>query len=227
LNISTSGKPAYNRPGIASTEEPMLALARQTPWKAINELRRYAELPFIRLYFALHGVAWGAGWMIYGRPLIQRHAGSTITIGRGLEMRNWFGSNPLGVAHRSILVTWTAGARIEIGDGVGMTGATLVAQTQVSIGNRVFIGANSTICDTDFHPLRDHLRQLDPTAGTSRPIVIEDDVFIGMSTLILKGSRIGRGSVVGAGSVVSGDVPPGVIVAGNPARVIRSLSEGV
>lgn len=204
----------------------MIAQTRQTPWKAINELRRYGALPFIRLYFALHGVAWGPGWMIYGRPLIQRHAGSRITIGRGLTMRNWFGSNPLGVHHRSILATWAAGARIEIGDDVGMTGATLVAQTQIRIGDRVFIGANSTLCDTDFHPLRSDDRYSDPTAGVSRPIVIEDDVFIGMSALILKGSRIGRGSIIGAGSVVSGEVPPSAVYAGNPAQLVRRLDDG-
>ena len=201
----------------------MISQTRQTPWKAINELRRYGMLPFIRLYFALHGVDWGPGWMVYGRPLIQRHAGSTLTIGSGLTMRNWFGSNPLGVHHRSILATWAADARLEIGDDVGMTGATLVAQTQVRIGDRVFIGANSTICDTDFHPLRSDERYIDPTAGVSRPIVIEDDVFIGMWTLILKGSRIGRGSIIGAGSVVSGEVPPGVVYAGNPAQLVRQL----
>ncbi len=145
----------------------MLAQARQTPWKAINELRRYAELPLIRAYFALHGVAWGQGWLIYGRPLIQRHAGSTITIGRGLNMRNWFGSNPLGVNHRSILATWAADAAITLGDDVGMTGATIVAQTRVSIGDRVFVGANSTLCDTDFHPLRGDQRQIDPAAGAA------------------------------------------------------------
>ena len=57
------------------------------------------------------------------------------------------------------------------------------------------------------------------------PIVIEDVVFIGMQSLILKGVRIGCGSVVGAGSVVVMDVPPGVVVAGNPARVVKRLGE--
>jgi acetyltransferase-like isoleucine patch superfamily enzyme len=203
----------------------MIEQTRQTPWKAINELRRYAELPLIRLYFALHGVRWQPGWMIYGRPLIQRHAGSVITIGRGLGMRNWLGSNPLGVHHRSILVTWAAGARIEIGDDVGMTGATIVAQTQVSIGHRVFIGANATIADTDFHPLRPDERRQNSSAGVSRPIIIEDDVFIGMWALILKGTYIGTGSVIGAGSVVSGEIPPGVIAAGNPARVVKAVDD--
>ncbi len=203
----------------------MLAQAHQTPWKAVNELRRCAELPLIRAYFALSGVAWGQGWLIYGRPLIQRHAGSTITIGRGLNMRNWFGSNPLGVNHRSILATWTADAAISLGDDVGMTGATIVAQTRVSIGNRVLIGANSTICDTDFHPIDSEMRRVDVMAGVTRPITVEDDVFIGMGVLILKGVTVGRGSVIGAGSVVSTSIPAGVIAAGNPARVIRNVDE--
>jgi galactoside O-acetyltransferase len=60
-------------------------------------------------------------------------------------------------------------------------------------------------------------------AGKHAPVIIEDDVFVGMHSLILKGVTIGRGSVVGAGSVVSRDVPPGVIVAGNPAQVIRPI----
>ncbi len=87
----------------------------------------------------------------------------------------------------------------------------------------MFIGANSTICDTDFHPLNPLEREKAPTAGLSRPIIIEADVFIGMNVLILKGSHIGHGSVIGAGSVVSGDIPAGVIAAGNPARVIRDI----
>jgi len=56
--------------------------------------------------------------------------------------------------------------------------------------------------------------------------VIEDDVFIGMGVIVLKGSHLGRGCVVGAGSVVSGTFPPGSIVAGNPARVVRALASG-
>jgi galactoside O-acetyltransferase len=63
----------------------------------------------------------------------------------------------------------------------------------------------------------------DPASGASAPVIIEDDVFIGTQVMILKGTRIGKGSVVGAGSVVAGEIPPQVLVAGNPAQVLRQL----
>jgi len=64
----------------------------------------------------------------------------------------------------------------------------------------------------------------DPSAKASpAPVVIEDEVFIGTSCLILKGVTIGRRSVIGAGSVVSKCIPAGVIAAGNPAKVVREL----
>ena len=195
-----------------------------TPWKVDNELRRYLTWPFIRLYFARHGVAWGPDWRIFGTPLIQRHRDSQIHIGPHFEMRNWLGSNPLGVNHRCILATWTAGAAITIGASTGLTGATLCAASSISIGRQVRIGANSTITDTDFHPLELNERRLNPRNGQMAPVIIEDDVFIGMHALVLKGSHIGRGSVIGAGSVVTGCIPAGVIVAGNPARIVRELA---
>jgi acetyltransferase-like isoleucine patch superfamily enzyme len=75
--------------------------------------------------------------------------------------------------------------------------------------------------DTDFHPLDPERRRNDPLDGATRPVVIEDDVFIGMNSLILKGVRLGKGCVIGAGSVVTHDVPAGAVAAGNPARIIR------
>jgi acetyltransferase-like isoleucine patch superfamily enzyme len=140
-------------------------------------------------------------------------------------MRSWFASNPLGVNHRVVLATWSSEASIVIGDGVGLTGTTICAQSRIVIGDRVRIGANTTLVDTDFHPLSPAERRATPKAGKSVPVVIEDDVFIGMHVLILKGSYIGHGSVIGAGSVVTGRVPPMVVAAGNPARVIRELDE--
>ena len=75
-------------------------------------------------------------------------------------------------------------------------------QKGVEIGSSVKISSHSFICEG---------------------VTIEDNVFIGMNCLILKGLTIGKGSMVGAGSVVTMDVPSDVIVAGNPARLIRKL----
>lgn len=194
-----------------------------TPWRASNELRRVLALPYIRLMFLLHGVPWGRGWRILGMPIIQRHRGSRIELRDGLELRSWYSANPLAPNHPVVLATRSAGAIIRIGQNCGLTGATLVAAERIEIGNHVLVGANATIVDTDFHPLDPQGRRRDILNGMHRPVVIEDDVFIGMNSLILKDVRIGRGSVVGAGSVVSQDVPSGVIVAGNPARVVRAL----
>lgn len=203
--------------------EHPLHTAFTTPWRAINELRRVATLPYIRLMFLLQGIPWGQNWRIYGMPIIQRHRGSIIQLGDGLSLRSWYSTNPLAPNHPVVLATRTATAVLCIGTDCGFTGTTLVAAERIEIGNCVAVGANVTIADTDFHPLDPDERQRNFLAGQHAPVIIEDDVFIGMHSLILKGVRIGQGSVVGAGSVVTCDVPPSVIVAGNPARIIRNL----
>jgi acetyltransferase-like isoleucine patch superfamily enzyme len=59
--------------------------------------------------------------------------------------------------------------------------------------------------------------------NAAAPIVIENDVFVGMDALVMKGVTLGEGAVVGAGSVVAQDVPSRTVVAGNPAQVVREL----
>ena len=132
-------------------------------------------------------------------------------------------SNPLGPNHPVVLATWRQGACLDVGADFAMTGGVLCAAERITIGNHVVVGANTTIVDTDFHPLEAMGRKVNAAAGRSAAIVIEDDVFIGMNCLVLKGVTIGRGSMIGAGSVVTRDVPPGVIVAGNPAKLVRDL----
>ncbi|RMF78291.1 MAG: acyltransferase [Chloroflexi bacterium] len=198
--------------------------AFDTPWKASNEIIRLMMWPLIRLTFMFSGVAWGSGWRLYGLPIIQKHRRSTMTIGARLNLRSTARSNPLGPNRPVVLSTRRPGAVLTIGDDFGMTGGSIVCEERITIGNRVTVGANSIITDTDFHPLDARHRFEHPLDGATAPVIIEDDVFIGMQVLILKGVTIGAASVVGAGSVVTRDVPPAVIAAGNPARVIGELS---
>ena len=194
-----------------------------TPWKVWNALERWLAYPRARLVFAMNGIPWGRGWRLYGVPIVQKHRHSVIRLGPGLSLRSATCSNPLGANHPVILCTWQAGAVLEIRANFGMTGGTLCAAERIEIGDNVTVGANTTIIDTDFHPLEAQVRRLRPQDARTAPILIDDNVFIGMSCLILKGVTLGKDSVVGAGSVVTTSVPQGVVVAGNPARIIREL----
>jgi acetyltransferase-like isoleucine patch superfamily enzyme len=202
-----------------------LRMAYETPWKVRLELRRLLSWPVARILFTLAGVRWGHGWKLYGVPILQKHRRSTLIIGNNLELRSIPQSNALGPFHPVILSTRRPEARLVIGRGFGMTGGTLCAEHNITIGDNVWVGANCTITDTDFHPLDLAARLVRPLDGVTAPVIIEDGVFIGMQSLILKGVTIGARSVIGAGSVVARDIPPGVIAAGNPAKVIRSLSD--
>jgi maltose O-acetyltransferase len=116
------------------------------------------------------------------------------------------------------------GTKIVIGEGTFINnGFSAIAEhSSITIGRRVLIGVNVEIIDSDFHGLRVEDR------GKSRPewakpVVIEDDVFLGSNVRVLKGVTIGRGAVVANGSIVVTDVPPGVVAGGNPARTIKAL----
>jgi acetyltransferase-like isoleucine patch superfamily enzyme len=197
-----------------------------TPWKMTNFVLSRLAIPKSRLRFFLAGVPWGKGWRLYGVPIIQRHRRSVMTFGPGLQLRSLTRSNPLGINHHVLLATIREGAVLEVGENFAMSGGSICAAGHVSIGNNVAIGANTTIVDTDFHPLDPQKRREARAAGAILPVIIEDDVFIGMNCLVLKGVTIGRRSVIGAGSVVNKSVPPGVVAAGNPARVVRELPRG-
>lgn len=195
-----------------------------TSWKVGNELIRWIGYPFLRILFMANKIQWRKNWKIIGCPIIQKHRKSIMKFGEGFSLRSTIGSNPLGVNHPVILCTWEKDAVLEIGNEFGMSGGSICTAEKIIIGNHVNIGANCTIIDTDFHPLDANLRQVSPQDAQTSPIYIEDNVFIGMNCLILKGVRIGHSSVIGAGSIVTKNIPPKVIACGNPARVIREFS---
>jgi acetyltransferase-like isoleucine patch superfamily enzyme len=114
-------------------------------------------------------------------------------------------------------------------------GTDLFITSSISIGDNVMISSRCTIIDSDLHSLAFDERKDDILVVFNRkqknwdgveqaPIRIEDKVWIGLRSIVLKGVTIGEGAIIGAGSVVTKDVPPWVIVAGNPARVVRELS---
>ena len=121
------------------------------------------------------------------------------------------------------LVTTRPEALILIGHNVRLNGCTIIAADRVAVGADCVLGS----CE-----IRDHLPYSESPEERRRPappkpVVIEQNVWIGGQVSVLPGVRIGRDSVVGIHTVVFDDVPPGVIAGGNPARVLRALDSGV
>lgn len=115
------------------------------------------------------------------------------------------------------------GGELEIGDGVFINhGVSIAASLRVTIGRSATIGPSVFITDNDFHRLEPERRN---EAPESRPVTIGENVWLGLRVIVLPGVTIGDHTVVGAGSIVTRDLPPRVLAAGVPARVIRSLDD--
>ncbi len=126
-----------------------------------------------------------------------------------IEHGAWFGS----------------GKGIRVGDrsDIGMDALVI---GPVHIGADVMMGPRCVLLASSHDTRRVDVPMNTQGFRDDRPIVIEDDVWIGAGCIILPGRRIGTGSIVGAGSVVVSDVPPWTVVAGNPARVVKRRREG-
>lgn len=124
-----------------------------------------------------------------------------------------------------------------VGDFTLMNGALVMAEERIEIGSHCLISWNVGIADSDFHPLAPAQRIIDARALApffkdrpprpklrTMPVIISDNVWIGMNAVILKGVTIGENSVVAAGAVVTKSVPPDVVVAGNPAVITKELT---
>lgn len=115
------------------------------------------------------------------------------------------------------------GSNCRIGAGSFLNhGVYLMDGAPITLGRNCFLGPSCGLYTAN-HPLNAVQR----AQGLERalPITLGDDVWLGGNVVILPGVTIGSGSVIGAGSVVTHDIPPGVVAAGNPCRVLRSITE--
>jgi acetyltransferase-like isoleucine patch superfamily enzyme len=123
-----------------------------------------------------------------------------------------------------------------VGDFSLLNGALIMAEERVEIGSYVLVSWNVGIADSDFHPIEPAQRRQDALALApyfenrpprpairTAPVRIADNVWIGMGAVILKGVEIGENSVVAAGAIVTRSVPANVVVAGNPAQIVKEL----
>jgi len=152
----------------------------------------------------------------FGRYRSQRDPG--LVIGERVRVYTWatFNVEPTGL--------------IEIGDDAILVGPVFMCAEHIRVGRRVILSYNVTIADSDFHPRDPEERKRDAIANApmgdrkdrpalvTRPVTIEDDVWIGIGAIVLKGVTIGKGARIGAGAVITRDVPAGATLIGNPAQ---------
>lgn len=167
-----------------------------------------------KIKFMSWGILYGKGIRVIGKVIIFRDPESIIKIGNHCVFNSSSKLNFRGINHPCILQTGAPHAMIMIGNHVEMSGTSIVSNHSVTIGNNVLIGANCQIGDRDGHSNR--------YKSSPKPIIIENDVWLGMNVTVLKGVTIGENSIIGANSVVTKDIPANSIAAGNPCSVIRT-----
>ena len=134
-----------------------------------------------------------------------------------------------------LLMVYSYGGQIKMGDDCSLSPLSRIVSTKnVLIGNRVLIGHNVNIIDNISHPLDAKLRHEDYlnsfTIGMiecdlkSEEIIIEDDVWIGFNSTILRGVKIGQGAIIGACSIVTKDIEPWSVNVGNPLKLRKYLN---
>ncbi|OWW26246.1 hypothetical protein B4Q04_00750 [Zobellia sp. OII3] len=173
--------------------------------------------------FYLAGVKVGKSLMVMG-PIKLVVRGQLI-IGDNLNVISGNMMNPLG-RNLKTCIRVDEKAEILIGNNVGMSCVSIWSREKITIGNNVKLGGNVILFDSDMHSLDYKLRrnvETDSVNAKSAAVVIEDDVFIGASSIITKGVRIGQRSIVAAGSVVAKSIPENEIWGGNPAKFIRKI----
>lgn len=102
-----------------------------------------------------------------------------------------------------------------------LNGVFLSARGRIEIGSDCLFATGIQIMDSDTHEIRSRNRITDLDAP--QPVKIGNNVWVGLNAIILKGTEIGDNSVVGAGSVVKGKFPANCVIAGNPARIVKTF----
>lgn len=181
------------------------------------------ELALLFFRIVYPGLSVGRRPRIWGRFDVMMFPDSTILIGDDLHMVSSPSRSAITLFSRCSLTTF-AGSEIRIGNRVGLNGTTITSKKRIQIGDGTMIAPNVIIVDSDFHAQwPPESRLISSTADTDREVVIGENVWIGMNTVVLKGSTIGDNTIIGACSLVSGAIPANVIAGGNPARILRPL----
>ena len=184
---------------------------------SINYLSSYFWSFICFLNFRIKGVKILMNNKFWGWTILSRYPQSKISIGGPNYFVSSKNVNLIGVNRKCIISTHTRKATIEIGSNNGFSGVTISAFNKIVIGDNLKVGANVLITDSNWHPE-------DSRSGQSSPVIIHNNVWLGVNCIVLKGVTIGENAIIGANSVVVKDIPANCIASGNPCKVIKAIN---
>lgn len=191
----------------------------------MRKLNRIFWISFYRILFKIKKIEFSESLRICNHLPITLGEKTVFKVGKNFT----FSSGAYNPLSRNIKgeIYLENSANLIIGDDVGISSSCIWVFDFLKIGNRVKIGADTIVLDSDTHSLDYKIRQngkLDRKYAKKKGITIEDDVLIGTRSIILKGVTIGARSIVGSGSIVTKSIPSDEIWAGNPAKFIKRIS---
>ena len=190
-----------------------------------NWARFRSDVIYQKVKLLYPNVKLGKNIRFFGPIHLQIAKTATVCIGDNVTFRSSTVYNFVGI-NRSVSICVGDYATLIVGANCGFSGTAIYASISITIGPYCNLGGNTSIWDTDFHPLDYQLRRVQIEGTKQADIHLDSDVFVGANSLILKGVSIGARSVVGAGSVVARSIPADQIWAGNPAKLLRPCTAG-
>ncbi|MGD8779516.1 MAG: DapH/DapD/GlmU-related protein [Ignavibacteria bacterium] len=173
---------------------------------------------YMKLDLMLRGVVFVPRIKFFGRAKFVKASLAKISIGSNCSFRSSSTSNLIGINRPCIISSTGKGSMLSIGNNCGFSGTVIGCFQAITIGNNVRCGANTLVTDSDWH-------LSDSRVSLPKPVIIEDNVWLGVNVIVMKGVTIGKNSVIGAGSVVVKSIPANVVAAGNPCKVIKEINE--
>lgn len=163
---------------------------------------------------------------IIGVPLLNIARNARLLLGERVTLNSFNDDYHVNMNSSVKIYIENQGSLVDIGDDTRIHGSCIHASKKIIIGKRCLIAANCNIVDSNGHRVSlDDPSKRYKTVDEPREINIGNDVWIGMNSIILPGVTIGDGVIVSANSVVNKDVPPGVIVRGNPAEIVETKTQ--
>lgn len=193
--------------------------------KLLKRIQFYIQSLLFKFYNLKKGICLGKNIRIKGFPIVFLKKKGSIILEKNVTLNSSNFGYHINMHSPVKLMADRPNAKIIIGENSRIHGTCIHAYKQIKIGKNCLVAANTQIIDGSGHDLcLENPSNRINTIGDTKEINIEDNVWIGANCIILPGVTIGEGSVIAAGSVVSKDIPSRCVAAGNPAKIIKTLT---